>query len=65
MSSASLRALVAGQRDENTIAWLPTFLTDEETRLLGHLVILNSVLHGEKWAARDLFLKTATQIYSR
>jgi len=43
--------LVAGQWDENTIAWLPTFLTEEETRLLGHLVILNSVLHGEKWAA--------------
>jgi len=39
--------------DESTIAWLPTFLTEDETRLLGQLVILNTVLHGEKWAAHS------------
>jgi hypothetical protein len=37
--------------DEFTVAWLPGFFTDEQNRLLGQLVVLNTVLGGEKWAA--------------
>lgn len=37
--------------DEFTVVWLPGFFSDEQNRLLGQLVVLNTVLGGEKWAA--------------
>jgi len=37
--------------DEFTVVWLPGFFTEEQNRLLGQLVVLNTVLGGDKWAA--------------
>ncbi len=37
--------------DEFTIVWLPGFFNEEQNRLLGQLVVLNTVLGGEKWAS--------------
>lgn len=36
--------------DEFTIAWLPTFFTEDEKIQVGKLVVLNAVLQGTKWA---------------
>ncbi len=36
--------------DQFTIAWLPTFFTEDENRQVGKLVVLNAVLQGTKWA---------------
>ncbi|WP_096906343.1 DUF6079 family protein [Dietzia sp. WMMA184] len=52
-------------QDRFTIAWVPAFFTDQVTRQLGRLVILDHVLAGDRWASYSNELSEADRAAAR